>query len=84
MLKSPSLKYRQFQSTLPMKGATERIEFLQNISIISIHTPYEGSDEILENMKLKQEISIHTPYEGSDWSGFRGVGSIFNFNPHSL
>ena len=36
-----------FQSTLPMRGATETFPFGRWLSVISIHTPHAGSDTVL-------------------------------------
>ena len=58
--------WRKFQSTLPVRGATQadnegRIEI-----IISIHAPREGSDARLMGYEVVEDISIHAPREGSD------------------
>ena len=59
---------RQFQSTLPVRGATVTSQYLQHGVIISIHAPREGSDpQGIRNSK-HNPISIHAPREGSDFS----------------
>ncbi len=34
-----------FQSTLPMKGVTNRLDVPGKVDLVSIHTPNEGSDQ---------------------------------------
>ena len=59
--------FLKFQSTLPVRGATQadnegRIEI-----IISIHAPREGSDfDVFAIRWIVMLISIHAPREGSD------------------
>ena len=55
-----------FQSTLPVRGATN--ESLQNgdCLIISIHAPREESDGVAIGLLQSLPISIHAPREGSD------------------
>ena len=57
----------EFQSTLPVRGATEADgAFLRDI-LISIHAPREGSDALQRSRLCGQlVISIHAPREGSD------------------
>ena len=57
---------RQFQSTLPMRGATVHASDRAIDLIISIHTPHAGSDSITVPTTIKGGISIHTPHAGSD------------------
>ena len=57
---------RVFQSTLPVRGATESVSDNTITTIISIHAPREGSDLLLENLFDHLSISIHAPREGSD------------------
>ena len=60
------LHSRKFQSTLPLRGATQAICFSDPLSGISIHAPLAGSD-ILEDVKVVVvPISIHAPLAGSD------------------
>ena len=74
----------QFQSTLPMRGATETKKKTLKLSLISIHTPHAGSDCFCSNGTATSNwISIHTPHAGSDFGIIR-FGQFFpNFNPHS-
>ena len=73
----------EFQSTLPLRGATRasHIRFLH--LPISIHTPLAGSDPLLPAPSQGAIISIHTPLAGSDmWTPCPTLGSTY-FNPHS-
>ena len=57
----------EFQSTLPVRGATQRIMGSLEVSSISIHAPREGSDPGTEaSVTNSGTISIHAPREGSD------------------
>ena len=57
----------EFQSTLPVKGATKRRINARNPAAVSIHAPREGSDLDLRKRGLTYSVSIHAPREGSDW-----------------
>ena len=74
----------KFQSTLPMRGATN-ISFVTLIcQAISIHTPHAGSDpDGAENKHPFQTISIHTPHAGSDKVCIYIFANQQDFNPHS-
>ena len=61
--------YREFQSTLPVRGATLTLADISAPEDISIHAPREGSDFNTGNMQLFEYISIHAPREGSDLGG---------------
>ena len=57
----------QFQSTLPVGGATHLHVLVQILIQISIHAPRGGSDLDFEGEPLPEpEISIHAPRGGSD------------------
>ena len=57
----------QFQSTLPLRGATSEAVRYELAKLISIHTPLAGSDAQLGGHIVGHyEISIHTPLAGSD------------------
>ena len=49
----------EFQSTLPLRGATELSKQIQRILWISIHAPLAGSD--LTQMKMKGEMEYFNP-----------------------
>ena len=55
-----------FQSTLPLRGATDWGKFEICVSRISIHAPLAGSDFLLNRLHDVQVISIHAPLAGSD------------------
>ena len=57
----------RFQSTLPVRGATDK-EYRDALKeIISIHAPRAGSDVNVHGAEVYQaEISIHAPRAGSD------------------
>ena len=67
MLEGTAVLWEEFQSTLPVRGATK--PGIQRIRIkgISIHAPREGSDEAKLEPMIRQCISIHAPREGSDF-----------------
>ena len=66
-----SFQHFQFQSTLPMRGAT-KFEIKVFVELpISIHTPHAGSDPTrLVIFASSFPISIHTPHAGSDGVGW--------------
>ena len=57
----------EFQSTLPLRGATHRKGEGDHGPVISIHTPLAGSDGHVIRRYPDERISIHTPLAGSDW-----------------
>src|SRR3990172_4078909 len=57
----------EFQSTLPMKGATTRSHRQIAFCIVSIHAPNEGSDVAGNYIIRALRVSIHAPNEGSDF-----------------
>ena len=62
----------EFQSTLPVWGATGVCRFLKIRESISIHTPRVGSDQnVIDGTVIAGKISIHTPRVGSDFQDFR-------------
>ena len=64
---SDTLYKKEFQSTLPVRGATGPISGALKIIKISIHAPREGSDADFEQTYSDNWwISIHAPREGSD------------------
>ena len=57
----------EFQSTLPVRGATSTGNDYTLPTGISIHAPREGSDHnALSQAYYTSKISIHAPREGSD------------------
>ena len=56
----------QFQSTLPLRGATTGGPVVMPETGISIHAPLTGSDWICCGVDHPAMISIHAPLTGSD------------------
>ena len=72
-----------FQSTLPLRGATDRPDLMDKVSQISIHAPLTGSDRRRAECGNAGAISIHAPLTGSDMDLLRGGSSRNDFNPRS-
>ena len=72
-----------FQSTLPMKGATQGGLDTGTIANVSIHAPNEGSDALEVTHDLRREVSIHAPNEGSDSTSHSFASPYSGFNPRS-
>ena len=60
---------KEFQSTLPARGAIGVIPLIIVRPRISIHAPREGSDDKSRDKIRGLSISIHAPREGSDVIG---------------
>ena len=58
--------HTQFQSTLPLRGATMAVFEDLDSWLISIHAPLTGSDKRLPLKSTLIPISIHAPLTGSD------------------
>ena len=56
----------EFQSTLPLRGATFRGFLCLDCHPISIHAPLTGSDQAPLPARPRHPISIHAPLTGSD------------------
>ena len=65
----------EFQSTLPVGGATQYRPSKPPVTAISIHAPRGGSDQQVGIYPAADQISIHAPRGGSD------TGTI-NISPH--
>ena len=74
---------REFQSTLPMRGATSGCQQQSQQPRISIHAPHAGSDCNLSRLCPRPAISIHAPHAGSDTDCLRGYNIYPHFNPRS-
>ena len=55
-----------FQSTRPMRGATEKYKEALKFLIISIHAPHAGRDRVQVLCVNIGNISIHAPHAGRD------------------
>ena len=67
----PESEYRcqsssPFQSTHPLRGATNIYKTNYNFSAISIHAPLAGCDLKAEKADAELAISIHAPLAGCD------------------
>ena len=65
-IKSNSARPDEFQSTLPVWGATLLLCILIDPRTISIHAPRVGSDNRTLHPPTQHSISIHAPRVGSD------------------
>ena len=74
---------KQFQSTLPVGGATLVSMYSVGPKMISIHAPRGGSDMFTVDKFLGVNISIHAPRGGSDSPRYIGCTFRQNFNPRS-
>ncbi len=73
----------EFQSTLPVWGATVGGVYGFQISLISIHAPRVGSDQDESLALIASYISIHAPRVGSDSMESAAALEALNFNPRS-
>ena len=73
----------KFQSTLPVRGATEGYREGPAVFCISIHAPREGSDSSAIAGYPAGIISIHAPREGSDGRARPSGRRFRDFNPRS-
>ena len=74
-----------FQSTLPVKGATEYGGLCRRIEFISIHAPCEGSD-MMEKSKVIINAGFQSTLPVKGATGFTLFCAYrdFYFNPRSL
>ena len=73
----------EFQSTLPVRGATRSNRRTRRRRRISIHAPRAGSDLDGRGPLVKIQISIHAPRAGSDGLSPTPPPFGHNFNPRS-
>ncbi len=73
----------EFQSTLPVRGATAGEIKSDLSSTISIHAPRAGSDQQERDESAAAKISIHAPRAGSDALPSNYFVLQFDFNPRS-
>ena len=73
----------QFQSTLPVGGATHLLSVRSRRCTISIHAPRGGSDRFIASSAIRRRISIHAPRGGSDQQHIQQTVHGFDFNPRS-
>ena len=74
----------QFQSTLPMRGATSYLHHEDDCNHISIHAPHEGSDSALLPVSREQvEFQSTLPMRGATRSLPAPSPRSVDFNPRS-
>ena len=72
----------EFLSTLPARGATGRVEPVDQLVPISIHAPREGSDQGAVAHLAGGSISIHAPREGGDLTADQ-YQAVFGISIHA-
>ena len=76
-------KKREFQSTLPVGGATQKVTQMAIFGAFQSTLPVGGAT-IADHLGYPTGvISIHAPRGGSDCSCRSGTNSSYNFNPRS-
>ena len=55
-----------FQSTRPMRGATQRFYHIDYRYAVSIHAPHAGRDGLELRRGVRIAVSIHVPHAGRD------------------
>ena len=63
--KSEMLRFQEFQSTPPMKGAAVHVAYEASHVLISIHAPVKGATGRLQLGLAMLVISIHAPVKGA-------------------
>ena len=63
--KSEMLRFQEFQSTPPMKGATVHVAYEASHVLISIHAPVKGATRGPRRRQALRPISIHAPVKGA-------------------
>ena len=71
----------KFQSTPPVKAATEALDMAITLLEISIHAAREGGDAFFVQREGAGAISIHAAHEGGDDIAFYVGKTVGNFNP---
>ena len=72
-----------FQSTHPVRGATDVLVEVEYALVISIHAPREGCDYRQPAPTTEGVISIHAPREGCDRMTSGGCATRSYFNPRT-
>ena len=72
-----------FQSTHPLRGATQASELFNRAVGISIHAPLAGCDDRFREEIIVDTISIHAPLAGCDIILLTPTIEIVNFNPRT-
>ena len=68
-----------------MQGETIHRNILNELTNISIHSPYAGRDSVHDFSPFLFDISIHSPYAGRDWllSSAHGSNVISIHSPYA-
>ncbi len=74
---------RPFQSTHPMRGATNHATKKSNAVSISIHAPHAGCDISPRTPRTRRRISIHAPHAGCDVLEYDKYYRFTDFNPRT-
>ena len=72
----------RFQSTLPMRGATQVLGVDVQHTVISIHAPHAGSDRVTGDDFKRLSFQSTLPMRGATVSQLI-VNPLINFNPRS-
>ena len=72
-----------FQSTHPVRGATEKLAAAIAAYLISIHAPRAGCDGIHQASEAIAWISIHAPRAGCDSATMSCCARLYYFNPRT-
>ena len=72
-----------FQSTRPMRGATDQLGVLPEVETFQSTRPMRGATFAAQSFKLRSRISIHAPHAGRDRSCFPALCQGRNFNPRA-
>ena len=73
----------QFQSTLPVWGATITLARIMLIPVFQSTLPVWGATNVHEVTNTAQSISIHAPRVGSDVDSVENFPELIYFNPRS-
>ena len=73
----------KFQSTLPLRGATNPWDETNPAVLFQSTLPLRGATRGIVTTPTRLIISIHTPLAGSDWTPPNWLTTVTYFNPHS-
>ena len=74
---------KKFQSTHPVRGATDCVQSGHGRRAISIHVPRAGCDRRALTQVETLSISIHVPRAGCDEKHMQSIARCANFNPRT-
>ena len=76
-------EFAAFQSTRPIRGATQPSSPPPFPDLISIHAPHTGRDLYRVRLRNGEPISIHAPHTGRDNNKLCKIYPSANFNPRA-